>query len=208
MTFGKPAMRLALTALIAFPLPAPAAEIPTAAAVLAEINRVRADPPGYARELRAWRALYRGKIVEEPGRPGLVTREGRAAVDEAIRTLRRQRPLPPLATDAILAQAAADHVREQGHAGLTGHAGRDGSYASGRIRRHGPLPRIVGENIGYGPDSAAALVREFTVDDGVADRGHRRNLFAPMFARGGAACGPHRDYGAMCVVVFASGESR
>jgi hypothetical protein len=41
------------------------------------------------------------------------------------------------------------------------------------------------------------------IDSGVASRGHRRNIFHPDLAVVGVACGPHRDYGAMCVMDFA-----
>lgn len=187
--------------------PPNASTVPSEAAILAELNRARTDPAGYAADLRDYRALYRGRIVDEPGRPGLMTREGRKAVDAAIRFLRRQHPLPPLTRDRALELAASDHVREQGQAGLTGHIGRDGSDVSSRAARHGGRFRAIGENIGYGPDNAVAVVREFIIDDGVADRGHRRNIFAPFFARSGVACGPHRSYGTMCVVTFASAET-
>jgi uncharacterized protein YkwD len=41
------------------------------------------------------------------------------------------------------------------------------------------------------------------IDDGVPDRGHRRNLFNDQFQVAGAAIGPHRAYGEMTVVDLA-----
>jgi uncharacterized protein YkwD len=190
--------------------PAPAAHMPAPDELIAEINRLRADPPAYAARLAAYRAYYDGRIVHEPGeRIGLETREGTAAVDEAIGALRGQPPLGPLATDPALEQAATDHAREQGPRGLTGHRGRDGSDAAVRVARHGLRPNVVGEVISYGPRTASAVVREFLIDDGVRDRGHRQSLLSPLFTRAGAACGPHKGFGTMCVVVFAgAGEMR
>ena len=44
------------------------------------------------------------------------TREGVGAVDDAIRFLRRARPLPPLAFSDGMSAAAAEHVRGTGRA--------------------------------------------------------------------------------------------
>jgi hypothetical protein len=49
------------------------------------------------------------------------------------------------------------------------------------------------------------IVMTLIVDQGVRDRGHRRNIFYRYFKVGGAACGPHARYGTMCVIDFAEG---
>jgi uncharacterized protein YkwD len=41
------------------------------------------------------------------------------------------------------------------------------------------------------------------VDDGVKDRAHRKILLDPAFRYAGAACGPHRTFGTMCVIDLA-----
>jgi uncharacterized protein YkwD len=191
-------------------LPALAGAQPAAeAGIVAEINRARADPPGYARELRRYRSYYRNGIVWVPGKPvGLRTREGTAAVDEAIRFLDPQAPLPPLDQAEHLRRAAADHVADQGASGGRGHAGRDGSSPAERIRRRGGgLYGASGEVIAYGPEDAISFVRELIVDDGVPDRGHRILLFSPRFRFAGAACGRHPGWRFMCVVDFSDSEA-
>lgn len=176
-----------------------------AAGIVAELNRVRADPPGYALELMEHRQRFRGMIVHEPGeRIYRRTQEGRSAVDEAIVALQRQAPLPSLSANTLLAITAADHVRDQGTVGTRGHNGSDGSSPIDRALKRGLRPWYVGEVISYGPESAAAVVRELIIDDGVPDRGHRLAIFSPDFGRAGAACGPHRGYRRMCVVDLAS----
>jgi Cysteine-rich secretory protein family len=116
--------------------------------------------------------------------------------------LKRQPSLPPLSGDENLAAAALDHVAEQGASGEVGHQSRGGEPFNMRLRRHGVEARVEGENIAYGPAKAADVVRELIIDSGVADRGHRQNIFQPAFAAAGTTCGPHRTYGTVCVMDF------
>jgi uncharacterized protein YkwD len=168
--------------------------------LLNEINRARADPPAYAEELRRYRSYFDGRIVRMPNDPvGLLTEEGVVPVDEAIRFLSAQRPLPPLAASPLLSRAAADHVAQQGPAGRIGHDGLDGSNAGERARRRGG-GSYVGEIISYGAGTAEAALRQFVVDDRVASRGHRLAVFSPTYQFAGIACGPHARHRVMCVV--------
>ena len=95
---------------------------------------------------------------------------------------------------------AADHVRDQGPSGATGHTGSDGSTMSARIERHGQWGGGISENIDYGSADAREVVISLVVDDGVSSRGHRRNLLDPAIRFAGAACGPHQRYRTMCVM--------
>ncbi|HEY6837140.1 MAG TPA: CAP domain-containing protein, partial [Geobacteraceae bacterium] len=131
--------------------------------------------------------------------------EGRGAVDEAIRYLSRQKPLPPLSWSDGLAEAAAELVAEQGRSGATGHVGRRSRGVQERIERHGRWERQIGENIAYGPKSARDIVMELIIDDGVKGRGHRKTIYTGGFATAGAACGPHPRFETMCVIDFAGG---
>lgn len=168
-------------------------------AVLAEINFARTRPRAYAEQLRAYRKLFRGKIVWYPGNPdGLRTEEGVRAVDEAIRFLERQAPLEPIEPATLLARAARDHVREQGPRGGTGHYSADGANPRDRVQRRGG-GSYVAEVITYGPPSAVEVVRQLIVDDAVPGRGHRKTLFAAEMRYAGVACGPHQGYRVMCV---------
>lgn len=170
--------------------------------VIAEINFARTRPREYAERLRDYRALFRGKVVRYPGNPaGLLTAEGTRAVDEAIDFLERQAPLPPLQPAPLLAQAARDHVAEQGPRGGLGHLSRSGANPRDRVRRRGG-GSYVAEAITYGPPTAREVVRQFIVDDDVPGRGHRKTLFAAEMRFAGAGCGRHRTYRVMCVVDF------
>lgn len=169
--------------------------------VMEEMNHLRVDPLGYVSVLEAYRLQFDGNIVIRPGRINIQTREGVAAVDEAIRFLRRQQPLPPLRTDSLLDLTALDHVVDQGPTGFVGHHGSDGWDFSTRAVRRGGDP-YGGENISYGYDTAREIIIQLLVDDNVADRGHRVNLFRPGYVRAGVGCGRHARYYFMCVINY------
>ncbi|WP_445193100.1 CAP domain-containing protein [Sphingomonas sp. Tas61C01] len=172
---------------------------------------MRADPAAYAEHLRDYRRYYKGNIVAAPGmKVRYLTEEGVAPVDEAVDYLERQGRRRPLAPAELLRAAAIDHCAEQAADGTLGHAGADGSDPGARVRRRGG-GIYVGEVITYGSDNAADVVRQLIVDDGVADRGHRKLVFADDIDFAGVSCGPHPAFGTMCVVDVArtvDGRSR
>lgn len=184
-------------------LSSPDAALP--ARIVDEVNAARTDPAGYARKARTLRALFIGDQFERPGELAVVTREGAAAVDEAIAFLEQQTPLPALRTSPLIDQATADHAADQSRTGATGHDGSDGSGPADRMRRYARW-RATAEVIAYGPNRAEDVVLQLIVDDGVPDRGHRRILFSPDYTRTGAACAPHPVWRTVCVVDFARAD--
>ena len=172
--------------------------------VIAEINLVRTDPPGYAKKyLLPMRAHYNGTLFEVPGEVTIETAEGVGALDECIKVLLRTKPLPPLAHEQGLALAARDHAQDQGNTGGTGHEGSDGSMPETRISRYGEWGGTIGENIDYGHGEARGIVTALLIDDNVPSRGHRDNLLSGAYNLVGIAVGPHNNYGHMCVMDFA-----
>src|SRR6266404_8081049 len=107
----------------------------SAAAVLREINLARENP-----------GLYATFVAES--RPFHMIEHGRA-VDEAVRFLKKARPLPPLTLSSGMSRAAADHCAEQIE-GQLGHDGNDRSSPGDRISRYGNWSATWGENISYG----------------------------------------------------------
>jgi uncharacterized protein YkwD len=185
---------------LALAAPAAALDRDLAGQVMVEVNLARTAPRTYVGFLREFRRMFRGKYFVLPGSDTLLqTNEGVKAVDVAIKALSRQKPQPPLAWSDGLAAAAAELAKEQGDSGVTGHGGD----IRERIDRHGKWNRQIGENIGYGPTKARNMVMQLIVDDGVPDRGHRKNIFDPVFHAAGVACGPHPGFGNMCVIDFA-----
>ncbi len=181
------------------------AETDLAKQTVAEINLARGNPQTYAGFLREFRRQFQGNSYRMPGSDLLVeTSEGVRAVDEAIRFLTRQTALPPLAWSKSLAAAAAELVEEEGISGAVGHVGRVCGNPRQRIERHVEWQGRIGENICYGPGEARLVVMELIIDDAVADRGHRKNIFSRAFGAAGAACGPHPRFGTICVIDFAA----
>jgi len=192
--------------LLSLAAPASAVEENLAVQVLAEINLARSAPRTYAGYLRELRGRFRGKAYLLPDSSSrVITLEGKGAMDEAIRYLSRQKPLPPLGWSDGLAAAAAELAEEQGRSGATGHVGRQSRGMKQRIERHGRWERQIAENIGYGPKSAREMVMQLIIDDGVKGRGHRKNIFTKEFTTAGVACGPHPRFDTMCVIDFSGG---
>jgi uncharacterized protein YkwD len=174
------------------------------AAVLREQNLARTHPREYAGYVEAWLSHYHGKTRALPGRPSIRTVEGKEGVRKAVEFLRVQKPLAPLKLVPELSHAARDHVVDTGRNGWMGHVGSDDSEPGDRVSRYGKWYKRVGENITYGGTDARELVIRLIIDDGIADRGHRANIFNPEFTLTGVAFGSHADYGTMCVITYAA----
>ena len=174
-------------------------------AVLAEINAARADPRAYAERLRVYLTSFRGRVAQEPGRPQVMTVEGPAAVEEAIADLERRAPAPPLTANGPLARVARSLLEDQEESGRIGHVGSDGATLAERMHRAGVFAMAEEEDIAYGGSTAAEIVRQLIVDDGVRDRGHRQSIFDPHMSHAAVACGSHARWGSMCVVDLAGG---
>ncbi len=172
--------------------------------VLAEINLLRRNPVAYAHAVRTWQANYRGNVLLVPGQnKAIKTLEGAAALHEAIAVLERTPASQTMGWIDGLSRAASDHVSTQGTTRAIGHRGEDGSNSLTRISRHGVSRGRSAEVIDYGWSSARDIVIDLLIDDGIADRGHRRALLDPVYAAAGVSCGSHARYGVMCVVEMA-----
>lgn len=81
---------------------------------------------------------------------------------------------------------------------MTGHTGSDGSSPFQRIDKY-TNNMGSGENLSFsdieGEDDA---VLQLLIDDGVASRGHRKNIMKREFTHGGVSCGCHTSYTEIC----------
>lgn len=172
--------------------------------VLKEINLARTRPAEYAAYLEQLRPYFKGKEYRRPGMPGLLTQEGTQALDEAISFLRAARPAPALSMSQGMRSGAFELVKDQTGTDATGHKGTDGSFCEQRAQRFGTWKEPIGENLSYGNDTARERVLTLLIDDGIANRGHRKRLLDASFSVVGVACGDHK-LGAMCVITLAGG---
>ena len=171
--------------------------------VISELNLARSKPKVYADFLTAYSGQFTGKELHEPGKPILLTKEGKGAVNEAIKFLKNQKPLGLLTPSKGMSRGAGDMVKMQEVTTQVGHQGVDGSTVAERISRYGTWSGLCSENIDYGNNVARRIVMALIIDDGVASRGHRKSIFEPAFKRVGVSSGGHKTYGYMCVIEYA-----
>ena len=174
--------------------------------LLTEINKARAEPQVYAGYLEKLKPLFKGKVYTAEGmESGLETQEGWDAVEDAIKFMRAAQPSGPLSASEGLRLAAVTHVKDQSASGATGHAGADRMLIEERAKPFGAWQGDIGENLVYGNESARERILTWLIDDGVKTRGHRRRLMSQDYKVAGVSCGPHPEYGAMCVLALAGG---
>ena len=174
--------------------------------VLKEINFVRTRPNEYASLLEQLRTRFKGREYRRPGKAALMTEEGAAALEEAIKFLRAAKPVPALALSQGMCSGARALVEDQSVTGATGHKGADGRLCEQRTERFGTWAEPIGENLNYSDDAARERVITLLIDDGVANRGHRQRIMNASYKVVGVACGGHK-IGGMCVITFAGGFS-
>lgn len=173
--------------------------------LLSEINQARANPQTYATYLEQLKPLFKGKDYTAMGQATLTTQEGWDAVEDAIKFLRAAKPLGPLSPSQGLCLAASSHVKEQSASGATGHAGSNNTMIEQRVKPFGSWQGGIGENLTYGDESARERILTWLIDDGVATRGHRKRVMSQDYKVVGVSCGPHPEYGTMCVLTLAGG---
>jgi len=83
---------------------------------------------------------------------------------------------PSLSVSQKLNIAAAGHARDMARKKFFEHRGSDGSQPKDRVIRAGYQPRLTGENIAFGPESAEEVVAGW-----LASPGHCANIMDPRF---------------------------
>ena len=98
--------------------------------------------------------------------------------------------------------ASRDHVLDTGPTGVTGHSGTNGSSAKERCEKYVKVEGMSGENIDYGSKDPRGVIVALVVDDGVASRGHRHNIFQKSFKSMSCFTGPHKTYECQTVINY------
>ena len=173
-----------------------------------ELNLARTNPQAYIGFLKEHMDSFVNDKEFKEGKIHLATIEGLAVREETLTFLEAQVPIRhKLTLSKGLTQAARDHVNDQGPKGLTGHYSSDRTAPDQRANRYGRWLQEFGENISYTPQDPRGHILGLIVDDGVKNRGHRYSVYKPAFRKVGIACGEHKVYTRMCVIVLAGGYS-
>lgn len=171
--------------------------------VLNELNLCRSNPKAYSAKLQNTLKHYKGTTYQKPGQTAIETEEGKENVQKCITYLKSLYPIADLILSPPLQKAAFDHASDIGTTGILGHIGSDGSELDKRIEKYAEWQGSIGENIDYGNDKAEDIVISLLVDDGVPDRGHRKNILNPNHLLVGIACYEHTEMESVCVIAFA-----
>ena len=93
------------------------------------------------------------------------------SVLSAVNAARAKAGCEPLRLNGKLTAAAKGHATAMAEQNFFGHAGKDGSRFSNRIKRQGYSYRAAAENIAAGQKSAGQVVKSW-----LGSSGHRRNM--------------------------------
>jgi uncharacterized protein YkwD len=176
---------------------------PNEQVLLNEINIARANPSAYIAYLEQYRKYYKDKVVNFPDGYTQPTNEGVTALNDAITFLRTVKPLPPYQLRTGMISGAKIHLDDMLKTHSSGHRGSDGSKPEDRLNRFGMWDISVGENIVYESRLARNDLIGMIIDDGVSNRGHRRNIFSPQHTVVGIAGGQFEPGKTMYVLTFA-----
>ncbi len=148
-------------------------------AIIAELNRVRTNPQGYADWLESQKQYYQGMLLKLPGEQPIRTNRGLRSLEEAITFLRQQQELPALSPSTELTSAARQQITA-----ITNDL------------------QINSNNLVYGKVTPEAIVMQLVVDDGFPDRPHRLAIFNRNYQNTGIACSEIPVYNNVCAIAY------
>ena len=171
--------------------------------ILNELNEARANPQTYITYLEEHKKKFKGSRADYPDFV-METFEGTAAVDEAIKFLKKQSKLAPLTFSEALSKPAKLQLNDLIENPTLGHKGKDGSNLPKRLSKFGIKPTShYAENIMQDANLPRQIVLWLIIDDGVKDRGHRKNIFDKAFKQVGISYGLAKNGRGVSVMVFA-----
>jgi uncharacterized protein YkwD len=98
---------------------------------------------------------------------------------ELIAELENLSSLNVLQPKECVYNAARTHGMYQKKAKIIGHAGLNNMYVKGRLESSCGQSNHCGENLVAGAETVRASLITLLIDDGINDRGHRRNILNP-----------------------------
>ena len=172
-----------------------------------ELNKLRQNPKSYIPLIEAeMKTIKRNNVLNRKDyNLQIQTQEGKAAYEEAILFLKKQKPVPALKKENKLSYAAQDLVKDIGERGVVTHQDKEGQYTSERIEKYCEWDYCANEVIEVSSKNPQDILISLLVDDGVRNRADRNALFKNIYKYVGIACGPHSEYEIVTVLVFAGG---
>ena len=147
-------------------------------AILDVFNDIRKNPSKYADRVQI---LYLDHINDNNVnmRTKIMTNEGKTPYIEAKRFLSTQKPIPKCELDGGLSAAAYLHSVYCAELDQLTHQGKGGNGPMDRIKVFGDmLAGMCAENIlNRAEVTPEEWILDFVIDDGVLNRGHRKNIF-------------------------------
>jgi hypothetical protein len=149
-------------------------------AIIAELNRARTDPQGYAAWLETQKQYYQGMLLKLPGEQPIRTNRGLRSLEEAIAFLRKQNQLPPLSSSTALVSTAKQQIT---------------AISNDRTINNE-------NNLVYNKVTPEAIVMQLVVDDGFPERPHRLAIFSQSHQNAGIACSKIPVYNNICAIAY------
>ena len=149
-------------------------------AIIAEINRARTNPQGYADWLETQKQYYQGTLLKLPGEKPLRINRGLRNLNEAIAFLRQQNQLTPIDSSVELTATAQQKI-------------------TAIVNQQQITNR---NNLVYGKVTPEAIVMQLIVDDGFRDRRHRAAIFSSISQNAGIVCQEIAIYEQVCAIAF------
>lgn len=164
-----------------------------------EINRLRSDPPRYAKLFVAIQLKNALQVFKEEGkgdssysvttsyRDNIITgvdtnwhfsnEEELHALQTLYDTLMNLKPLSILLPDEGIYKACIKHAKNRAPTGTFDHMGTDGTWPWDRIRKYSPTMADGGENLAYnGEAPVRIIVMQLLNDANINGYGHRYTL--------------------------------
>ena len=101
------------------------------------------------------------------------------AVIDTIHVLENQAALPAYIASSYLENSAMDHCNDIIVNNVFSHTSSDGATLKERIERYAEWRGSLAENMDFGSSDPMEIVVNLLIDDGVASKGHRKNILSP-----------------------------
>jgi uncharacterized protein YkwD len=114
-----------------------------------------------------------------------------------IKDLGKVKGLAMLQPSESLFNAAKEHAVTNGKKGKEGH-----QNFSKRFKKYEAKYNPIGENCDYGNSKAINIVMSLLIDEGISDKGHRKNILHKQYTHVGVSIQEHKEYNWNCVMDF------